>query len=55
MENSEVNQSLLPDKIQQDKPVYSTEEIKRLADFFAVLIDIDRRENVTKFYDKPIK
>jgi len=31
------------------------EEKKRLADFFAVLIEIDRRENVTKTYDKPIK
>jgi hypothetical protein len=33
----------------------TTEEKKRLVDFFAVLIEIDRRENVTKTYDKPIK
>jgi len=45
---------------EQKKPqpkglVLTPEEKKRLADFFAVLIEIDRRENVTKTYDKPIK
>ena len=35
--------------------VLTPEEKKRLVDFFAVLIEIDRRENVTKTYDKPIK
>ncbi|MCL4353654.1 hypothetical protein M1615_04300 [Patescibacteria group bacterium] len=35
--------------------VLTPEEKKRLADFFAVLIEIDRRENVTRTYDKPIK
>jgi len=35
--------------------VLTPEEKKRLVDFFAVLIEIDRRKNVTKFYDKPIK
>lgn len=55
METSKV---IIPDK--QEKPkqnglVLTPEEKKRLADFFAVLIEIDRRENVTKFYDKPIK
>jgi len=35
--------------------ILTPEEKKRLVDFFAVLIEIDRRENVTKFYDKPIK
>lgn len=54
MENGEVIQ------LEQMKPqpkglVLTPEEKKRLVDFFAVLIEIDRRENVTKFYDKPIK
>lgn len=45
---------------EQKKPqtrglVLTPEEKKRLVDFFAVLIEIDRRENVTKTYDKPIK
>lgn len=35
--------------------VLTPEEKKRLVDFFAVLIEIDRRENVTKTYDKPTK
>lgn len=33
------------------KPV----EKKRLVDFFALLIEIDRRENVTNTYDKTTK
>jgi hypothetical protein len=45
---------------EQNKPqpkglVLTPEEKKRLVDFFAVLIEIDRRENVTKTYDKPTK
>ena len=35
--------------------VLTPEEKKRLVDFFALLIEIDQRENVTKTYDKPIK
>jgi hypothetical protein len=35
--------------------VLTPEEKKRLTDFFTLLIEIDRRENVTKTYDKPIK
>ena len=35
--------------------VLTPEEKKRLTDFFAVLIEIDRRKNVTKTYDKPNK
>jgi hypothetical protein len=31
------------------------EELKRLTDFFSILIEIDRRENVMKTYDKPNK
>lgn len=46
--------------IEQNKPqpkglVFTPDEKKRLTDFFALLIEIDRRENVTKFYDKPTK
>jgi ATP:corrinoid adenosyltransferase len=45
---------------EQNKPqpkglIFTPEEKKRLTDFFALLIEIDRRENVTKFYDKPTK
>ena len=44
----------------QEKPlpkeyVLMPEEKKRLVDFFAVLIEIDRRENVTKRYEKQSK
>jgi len=54
MENSEVIQ--LENKKPQSKGLVLTpEEKKRLVDFFAVLIEVDRRENVTKTYDKPIK
>lgn len=54
MENGKVIQ--LEDKKPQPKGLVLTpEEKKRLVDFFAVLIEIDRRENVTKTYDKPIK
>jgi len=54
MENGKVIQ---PEKTtpQQNGLVLTPEEKKRLVDFFAVLIEIDRRENVTKTYDKPIK
>jgi len=54
MENGEVNQTEKT-KPQTKGLVLTPEEKKRLADFFAVLIEIDRRENVTKFYDKPTK
>lgn len=33
--------------------ILTAEEKKRLADFFSILIDIDRRTNITKTYDKP--
>jgi len=54
MENSKVIQ---PEKTtpQQNGLVLTPEEKKRLVDFFTVLIEIDRRENVTKTYDKPIE
>ena len=32
----------------------TTEEKKKLVDFFSVLIKIDRRTNTTEVYDKPI-
>jgi len=54
MENSKV----FSDKQKQPQSkglVLTAEEKKRLVDFFTVLIEIDRRENVTKTYDKPIK
>lgn len=35
--------------------VLTPEEEKRLTDFFAVLVEIDHRENITKTYDKSIK
>lgn len=54
MENGKVIQ-LVENKPQPKGLVLTPEEKKRLADFFAVLIEIDRRENVTKTYDKPIK
>lgn len=54
MENGKVNQ-FEKQKPQTKGLVLTPEEKKRLADFFAVLIEIDRRENVTKTYDKPIK
>jgi len=54
MENGKVNQ-LENIKSQTKGLVLTPEEKKRLADFFALLIEIDRRENVTKTYDKPIK
>ncbi len=54
MENGKVNQL---EKIEPQPKglVLTPEEKKRLTDFFALLIEIDRRENVTKFYDKPNK
>jgi len=54
MENGKVIQ-LEENKPQKQGLVLTLEEKKRLADFFAVLIEIDRRENVTKTYEKPIK
>jgi hypothetical protein len=54
METSKVIQPtlMLPQKA---GVVFSAEETKRLADFFAVLMEIDRRTNITKTYAKPIK
>jgi hypothetical protein len=54
MENGKVIQ-LEETKPQPKGLVLTPEEKKRLVDFFAVLIEIDRRENLTKTYDKPIK
>jgi len=54
MENGKVIQ-LEKTKPQTKGLVLTPEEKKRLTDFFAVLIEIDRRENVTRAYDKPIK
>ena len=54
MENGKVIQ-LEEAKPQPKGLVLTPEEKKRLVDFFAVLIEIDRRENLTKTYDKPIK
>ena len=34
--------------------ILTTKDKKKLADFFSILIEIDRRENVTKTYDKQI-
>lgn len=37
---------------QQMEAKLSADEIKRLADFFSILIQIDRREKVTNAYEK---
>lgn len=47
--------SLKQSEARKNELVMTSEEKKRLIDFFAVLIEIDRRENITKFYDKPLK
>jgi len=54
MENGKVIQ-FENNKSQPKGLVLTPEEKKRLVDFFTVLIEIDRRENVTKTYDKPIE
>jgi len=54
MENGKVIQ-LEKTEPQSKGLVLTPEEKKRLVDFFAVLIEIDRRENVTRTYDKPTK
>jgi hypothetical protein len=54
MENGKVIQSD-NNKSQPKGLVLTPEEKKRLVDFFAVLIEIDRRENITKTHDKTIK
>lgn len=54
MENGKVIQ-LEKTTPKQNGLVLTPEEKKRLVDFFAVLIEIDRRENVTRTYDKPTK
>jgi hypothetical protein len=33
--------------------VLATDKKKRLVDFFSILIEIDRRKNITGVYDKP--
>lgn len=55
MEISKVVAQLEQNKPQTKGLALTPEEKKRLVDFFAVLIEIDRRVNVTKTYDKPIK
>lgn len=35
--------------------VLPTDELKKLTDFFSILIQIDKRVNVTKTYEKPNK
>ena len=55
MENSKAIQ---PDKQQQpltQGTVLPANELKKLTDFFSLLIQIDRRVNVTKTYAKPNK
>ena len=37
---------------QVENYVFNTEEKKQLSDFFSVLIQIDRRVNITKSYGK---
>jgi hypothetical protein len=54
MENGKVSQ-LERLKPQNKGLVLTPEEKKRLTDFFVLLIEIDRRKNVTKTYDKPTK
>jgi hypothetical protein len=53
MENGKVIQ-LEEIKPQPQGLILTPEEKKRLVDFFAVLIEIDRRENVTNIYDSKI-
>ena len=54
MENSKVLQ-FKNKKYQSKSLILTSEEKKKLVDFFTVLIEIDRRENITKIYDKSIK
>jgi hypothetical protein len=54
METSKVIQ-VAQDQSPQAGLVFSAVEKKQLADFFAVLIEIDRRVNITKHYDKQTK
>jgi hypothetical protein len=57
MENSKVIQ---PEPDKQPNPLQQgsglpANELKKLTDFFSLLIQIDRRVNVTKTYAKPNK
>ncbi len=53
MENGKVMQSTQRQQ-PQARLVLSVEEKKQLADFFAVLIQIDRRVNITGTYGKKL-
>jgi len=47
---------VIPDTQNQPSPkrlVLTTKEKKKLVDFFSILIEIDRRENITGTYAKP--
>lgn len=35
--------------------VLPADELKRLTDFFTLLLEIDRKKNITKTYDKQTK
>lgn len=55
MENSKaIKTEVKPDALKQGI-VLPANELKKLTDFFSLLIQIDRRVNVTKTYAKPNK
>jgi hypothetical protein len=54
METGEVNHKTTQDQInlQQLKESYSSDVVNKLTEFFSILLQIDKREKVTKSYDK---
>jgi len=52
MENNKVIQPE-PISSQSKSLILTADEKKRLTDFFSILIEIDRRTNITQTYDKP--
>lgn len=54
METGKVIQPTM-EQPQYTRAVFCVAEIKQLADFFSVLMEIDRRTNITKTYAKPTK
>lgn len=55
MENSKVDKPENKPQNLKQGTVLPADELKRLTDFFSLLIQIDRRVNVTKTYAKPNK
>jgi len=55
MENSKVDKTENKPQTLKQGAVMPANELKRLTDFFSLLIQIDRRVNVTKTYAKANK